>query len=60
MSREPHMLDRDGKRLTILDCERGNHSGHFAIYRARAGEPFACADCLRKAGLNPSWLGTGR
>ena len=38
--------DKPGKRLTILACVVGNHSGHFTITRTPLG--WACDECLRK------------
>lgn len=39
---------RPGERLTLLDCELGNHTGHFAITRIRVEgeELWACDRCV--------------
>jgi hypothetical protein len=42
MIREPHLRKAPGsnKRLTQLDCEVGNHTGHFPITKTWRG--WAC------------------
>lgn len=43
--REPRTIG--GSRITMLDCQLGQHSGPFTINRTILG--WACDDCIRKA-----------
>ena len=57
---EPHMLKRDGRRLTILDCGLGGHSGHFTVTRVTiAGETRWACDACRAAVLDQQSTDSG-
>jgi len=51
----PHMvMDKHGKRLTLLDCAIGNHTGHFTIHIVRQSDgsrTTACDEHLAEARL---------
>lgn len=39
-------------RLTVLDCQVGNHTGHFEISKTTMG--WACPKCIEKLRLQVS------
>lgn len=57
-AREPHMMRRGHHPVTLLDCQLGNHTGHFTITRIRVGgeRSWACDACIAAKLAETPWL----